>query len=117
MQIAHEIGERHEVMLDVIGDLLRGRSIGIAGEQPIEVAIVDRRGAPPGHRGGEVGGWQNDDAALDARGVQRLRQIAERDLAFVFVAMRAGDEQRRRAVTILQHYDGNRNETIGGAVH
>ena len=117
MQVAHQVRQRHQIVLDVVGDLLRHRAVRVAGEAAVQVALVDRRGAPPGHRGGEVGGGQDDHTAPDARRVERFGQVAQRDLALVFVTVVAGHEQHGRAVAVPQHHDGDRDEAVGRAVH
>ena len=42
MQVVEEVGEREEHAVDVIGDLLGDRAVGIAREGTVEIAIIDR---------------------------------------------------------------------------
>ncbi len=45
MEVEAVVGAGQELVLDPVGDLLRDSALGIAREQAIEVALVDRRGA------------------------------------------------------------------------
>ena len=109
------IGQQHR--FDVMRDDRRRRAIGVAGERAVEVALVDRRGAQPGMRGGIVRHRQDDDAALDVLGLERAGQFRQRHLAFVLVAMIARHQQHARTVAILDADHRDRQPAIGGAVH
>src|SRR5689334_21602248 len=53
---------------------------------------------------------------MDACRIERFRQIAQRYLALVLIAMRAVDQQRGWAVAVLQHDNRDRDEAVGRAV-
>ena len=103
-------------MFQVPGDLLGHRSVGIAGEAPVQVAAIQRRGALSGDRCREVRGRQDDDPPLDPTRIEGAGEVAQRDLALVFIAVVAGDEQRGGTVAVAQHHDRDRDEPIGGVV-
>ncbi len=105
-----------QLVLDPVGDLLGDGAVGIAGEQPIEVALVDRRGTQTRHRGWKVGRRQDHQLALDVLGLERTDQVAEPDLALPFVAMGAGLHDDARARAVLDAHDRDRNPAIGRAV-
>ena len=117
MQVDGDVGHRQQHRLDEMRDHLRRPAIGIAGEGAVEIALVDRRGAHAGHRRRVVGGGQDDDAALDVVGLEAPRQLHQRDLALVLVAVIAGDQQDGRTLAVLDAGDRHREPAIGRAMH
>ena len=59
MQINEDIGHRHQVMLDIVGDLV-GRAMGrIGGKHSVEVGIIQRARPEPRHA--RPAGWQKEE--------------------------------------------------------
>ena len=79
-------------MLDVVGDLPRGSTIGISGEDAIQVASVQGTHACSGEDGGKIQCRQDDEGAADVAGFELLNQPCQHDLALVFVSVVAGTE-------------------------
>ena len=117
MEVEAVVEARQQGVLDPVGDLLGDGALGIAGIEAVEIAVVDRRGALAGHGGGEIGRRQDDQPALDILGLERAQKVAEADLAFPFVAMRARLQEHAGSVAVLEAHDGDRNPAIGRAMH
>jgi hypothetical protein len=117
VEIEYEIALRQQHALDVVSDLRGRAAIGFTRKTAVEVALVERRGAHPGHRRREIRRGQDDDAAVDLGRLEAADQLAERDLTFVFVAVVARHQQDARPLAMLDAGDGYRNPAIGRAVH
>src|SRR3546814_19431558 len=77
--------------------LFRSAAVRLAGEQAVQVAAVDRRGAPAAAHRRVVHHRQQDDAAGDGRRVEAARHVEDGDGAFVLVAVvAAGDRKSTR---------------------
>ena len=113
MQVAEDVRERHEFVFDVVRDLLGNGAVRIAGEDAVEVEVVDRGDAAAGHGGGVVGRGEQDDPAGDVGRFEGFGEIAEGDLAFILVAVVAGHEEGGRASPIADHHDGDGDEAVG----
>ena len=113
MQVADEVRARNQLVLDVPGDLLRHAAVRIAGEEAVEVAVIDGRHAPPREGSGKIGSGQQNHTAADRLRAERAREIAERELALIFVAVIAGHQQRGRPRAVAEHHDGDRDEAVG----
>jgi len=93
-----------------------GCAVGVAREGPVEIALVDRRGAAARHGGGEVGRGQDNQPAPDVPGLDAADQVAEPDLAFPFVAMVTGHQHQARAVAVANPADRHLDLVVGRAV-
>jgi len=116
MQIEGEIGAGQQFAFDVMRDLHGRRSVGIAGEAAVQIAVVDRRGAHPGHHRREIGRRQDDHPALDVARLQLAAQAHEGDLALVLVAVITGVQEHRRPLAVADHGDWDRDIAIGRAM-
>ena len=116
MQVEAILAARQEHAFDVVRDHLGRRAVGIAREAAVEIAVVDRRDAAAGHDRGIVRGREHDQPTVEQRRIERAHQLHQRDLALVFVAMVAGDQQHRRAVAVGSDGDRHRDPAIGRLV-
>ncbi len=98
-------------------DHFRRRTAGITGKATVQVTFVKGRGPHAGMRGWIIGHGQNNQTALDILRHQLPAQFAQSDLAFVFIAMIAGDNQGRGSGAVLEHHDGHGDPAICGAVN
>ncbi|MNY06553.1 hypothetical protein D3C86_1393150 [compost metagenome] len=117
MQVDQVIGARQQDCFNVMGNDLGRRSSRVAGEQAIEVAIVQWRSAQTGSGGRVVHHRQQNDLALDHLRLQLANQARDQNLPFVFVAMAAGADHKHRALAIADRHHRNRNPAIGRAMH
>ena len=116
VEVDHDVGAGDQLGFDEVGDLLGDGAHGVTGEEAVEVAVVNGGGAGAGDGGGEIGGGQEDDPALDRLGREGAGEVAEGDLAFVFVAVGAGDEECGRAFAVVEDDDWDGDVAVGGAV-
>ena len=102
MEIAHDIDHRHQVVLEIVGDLPGRAAVRVARKCAVEVAVVERADPRPGDRGRRVQGRDHDQPAADIFGLHLLDQPGQHHLTFVFVTVVAGGQQDPRAVAIVE---------------
>src|SRR5580698_1589048 len=98
-------------------DHLRDRAVAVAWEDTVHVCRIDRRGSPPGEKGGKVQTRNDDQTSVDLHRRQALQQLHQCDGTFVLVAVIAARPERGGTVTVLEHGDWNGDVPIGRAVH
>ena len=113
MNVGHRVQHRVDVVRNGKGD----GAVRVAGEGPVQVALIDRRDAGASHGRGQVGRRHDDEPAADGLGVECVDQAAQRNLPFVFVAMIAGHQKSGRAGTVADDRDRNGNIAVGRARH
>jgi hypothetical protein len=116
VNIEHVVGERQQMALEVVRDLLGDRPVGPARKDAIQVTLVDRRGARARAKGRIVHGGHDDDAPAHLSQIQLARQVEECDRSLIFVAVIGAGEQRRRSLAALDDSDGNHDRAPGGIV-
>src|SRR5258708_31767866 len=65
------------------------------------------------HDGWKIGGWKDDDPAADILTLEATRKLQQSQLAFVFVAMIAGNEENCGPRALMDAYDRDRQPAIG----
>ena len=113
VEIEHEIGHRHKITRDVIGDLFGDRAIGPAGKGAVEIAAIDRRGARTSPEGRIVESRQDDHPAPDCGMSEVACEIKKRDRPLILVTVIATHEKRRRPLAIPDDTDGDHHGAPG----
>ena len=90
-----------------MGEDLAGSALGIAGEAAVEVAAVEGGEARGGEGGGGIEGWDEDEAAGDIGGRELAPEVLDGDLAGVFVAVVAGEEEDGGAGAVGDDAEGD----------
>ena len=101
MEVEHHVHVGQQLLLDEMGDHLRQRPVRIAGEAAVQVALVDGRGSPARARGRIVRHREHDEVTLHRFGLQAARELAQRDLSFVLVAVVPAHQQYPWTVAVL----------------
>lgn len=107
MEVDDDVGEREENRRKKVGEDLAGGALGIAGEAAVEVAAVEGGEARGGVGGGGIEGWDEDEAAGDIRGRELAPEVLDGDLAGVFVAVVAGEEEDGGAGAVGDDAEGD----------
>jgi len=115
VQIKHEVRARQKLAHDIMGDHLSRRTVGIARKGPIKVALageVEGRGPPSdaGRRG--IGGRDDDDTPADPVGFKLAGQLHQGHLAFVLVAVIAGNQKDLRPRAVGDAHDRYRQPSV-----
>jgi hypothetical protein len=97
-------------------DRLRHRAVPSAGERPVEIDSVDRRGARPSEKGRIVDGW-HDDPAGESRQVKSANELGERYRPFIFIAVNAPGQEHRRTRAVLGDSDRDGDVAVSRSMH
>ena len=113
MQVDVEVGPREEVVRHIAGDLLGGGAEVVAGEDPVQVQVVDGRGAPAGALCGGIEAGQQDQLALYIVRLQVAHEFGDHDGPFVLVTVDAAAEHHHRPAAVADRRGPERDHAPG----
>ena len=107
VQVEVNIRPAEDMVGHIAGDLLGWQTVVVAGEDPVEVEVVDRRGAAPGSQGWRVErGEQNQLSGHIAR-LDLPHQFRDHHRPLVLIAMNSARHHHHRPLAV---FDGGCGE-------
>ena len=109
------IGDQH--LFDKVGNHLGWRALWIARKCAVQVPLIDRRGSRAGDGCGGICHRQDDQATTYVLGLQFPAQVAQGNLALIFITVVASNKQSSWPGAIADGDNRNKDVAIGASVN